>query len=224
MRPLSLIICLVFCLKGQAQSTPAGGPPGGAPDSIKVLIIYGSKPIKGHPEERKWFGGRPGGHVVIQFSPDSVISFSPTRYRPVCHIFSRSKPDNFKSHFRIETPERFWRTFNCRKPRGMIISIPITPAQKQKLDSITATYLTNTPYDYAVFGMRCASASYEIIAQLGLLDKPYKRKIWWHLLYPRDIRYELVKEAKHGSTGHAWRVEYLEGLETRKWDWDRRVD
>lgn|GEM_PF-817166 len=219
------------------------------PDSIRVLIIYGSKPAKGHsqeiernarfqpttektssPAEYKWFGGRPGGHVAIQVDKDRVISFGPTKYRPICHIFARSKPANFRSRYRIETVERFWETFNYTGAhysrdslKRMVVSIPVSPAQKRKLDSITTAYTTQVPYDYAVLGMRCASSSYEVLAQLDLLKKPYRRHIWWHILFPRDIRTELMKEVRYGRGAGKWRIEQNEGSRSRKWDFDRKV-
>jgi hypothetical protein len=209
----------------EAALTPA------APDSIRILMLYGSKPAKGHPEEPKWFGGKPGGHVAIDMGGDSTLNFGPTKYRPFCHIFSRSKPANFKSRFHIRTVHAFWRTFNYTHPvndhadslKGLVIVMPITPQQKQKLDSITKAYLNNTPYDYAVFGMRCASASYAVLAQLNLLDKPYKRRIWWHLLYPRDIRFELLKQTKQNPAAATWRIYNTAGTTVRKWDRDRKV-
>jgi hypothetical protein len=201
-----------------------------SPDSIRVLIIYGSKPAKGHPKEYKWFGGRPGGHVAIQVDQDRVISFGPTKYHPMCHIFARSKPANFRSRYRIETVERFWETFNytgAKYPvdslRRMIVSIPVSAKQKRKLDSIARAYTTQVPYDYAVLGMRCASSSYEVLAQLDLFDKPYKHFIWWHILFPRDIRYELMKEVKYGRGARCWRVYQSNGSHSRKWDYDRKV-
>jgi hypothetical protein len=200
------------------------------PDSIRVLIIYGSKPSKGHPTEYKWFGGRPGGHVAIQVDTDRVISFGPTKYHPICHIIARSKPANFRSRYRIETVERFWETFNytgARYPidslKRMVVSIPVTPEQKRKLDSIAVAYTAHVSYDYAVLGMRCASSSYEVLAQLDLLNKPYKHHIWWHILFPRDIRYELMKEVRHGRGAGTWRIYQNDGSRSRKWDFDRNV-
>ena len=200
------------------------------PDSIRVLIIYGSKPAKGHPQEYKWFGGRPGGHVAIQVDTGRVISFGPTKYHPICHIFARSKPANFRSRYRIEPVERFWETFNytgARYPidslKRMVVSIPVTPKQKRKLDSIAGAYTAHVPYDYAVLGMRCASSSYEVLAQLDLLEKPYKHHIWWHILFPRDIRTELMKEVRYGRGAGTWRIYQNNGSRSRKWDYDKKV-
>lgn len=217
------IVCLLLCFLS-CKAFPQ------TPDSIRVLIIYGSKPAKGHPHEYKWFGGRPGGHVAIQIDRDRVLSFGPTKYHPICHIFSRSNAANFKSAYRIESVRRFWETFNytgARYPidslKRMVVSIPVSSRQKRKLDSIASAYTTHVPYDYAVLGMRCASSTYEILEQLDLLDKPYKHYIWWHILFPRDIRYELLKEVKYGPSARTWRVYQNKGSSSRKWDYDRKV-
>jgi len=235
--PLLLLFCCIMS-KALSQTLPAATPgdslsvPARAPgDSIRVLMLYGSKPAKGYPDEPKWFGGRPGGHVAIDMGGDSTLNFGPTKYRPMCHIFSRRQPANFRSTFRIRTIAAFWRTFNYTHPindhadslKGLVIVMPVSPEQKRKLDSIARSYLATPPYDYAVLGMRCASASYEILAQLGLLDKPYKRRVWWHILYPRYIRYELLKQVKQNPAASAWRVYQTTGTAARKWDRDRKL-
>jgi hypothetical protein len=215
--------CLCLCLLC-AKAFPQ------TPDSIRVLIIYGSEPAKGHPHEYKWFGGRPGGHVALQLGRDRVLSFAPTKYHPWCHIFPSSKHANFKSTFRTESVGAFWETFNYTGGRyhidslkRLVVVIPITARQRKMLDSLSKAYLTRTPYDYAVVGMRCASATYEIIARLGVLDHPYKDHIWWHLLWPRDIRYELLKEARYGPKGKTWRIYQGKGSTARNWDYDRKI-
>jgi hypothetical protein len=219
-RFIRIIVLFICCLIAR----PVFSQPS---DSIRVLMLYGSRPARGHPEEPKWFGGRPGGHVAIQLGGDSTLNFSPTKYRPMCHIIARGKAANFRSTFRIRTAESFWGTFNYTHPlnahrdslMGLVIAIPVTAQQRSRLDSLTAVYLGHAPYDYAVLGMRCASATYEILAQTGLLSRPYRRHIWWHLLYPRDIRYQLLKEAR----GKDWRVYTTAGTTTRVWDRDRKL-
>ena len=59
-----------------------------------------------------------------------------------------------------------------------VITIPVTTEQKRKIDSMASAYLRKTPYDYAVAGMRCASASYDIMARAGLF-KEYGSSTWW---------------------------------------------
>jgi hypothetical protein len=69
--------------------------------------------------------------------------------------------------------------------------------------------------------MRCASATYEILAQIGVFQHPYKQNIWWHVLFPRDLRYELLKEAR---SNHHWTVHQTTGCAARNWDYDRSID
>lgn len=221
MKPLILItIFSVLC--GNAFSAPR--------DSVRVLIIYGSKPAKGHKEQYKWFGGKPGGHVALDLGHDRVLSFAPTKYHPICHIFARSKAKNFRSRFRYESVERFWQTFNYTGDhylvdslKRMVVTIPINARQRRTLDSLAAAYTRQTPYDYAVLGMRCASATYDILARADCFADPYKHHLWWHILLPRDLRYELQKEALRDHPGMDWRVYKRDGSRTRKWDRDKKV-
>ena len=201
-------------------------------DSVRILIIYGSEPARGYPSEYKWFGGRPGGHVVLQTGNDRVLSFAPTIYHPWCHIFPSRKPADFRSSFTTRSVSAFWQTFNYTHSRKyhvdslrqLVVSIPITPTQRKKLDSLSRTYLSHPPYDYAVVGMRCASATYEILAQIGVFQHPYKQNIWWHVLFPRDLRYELLKEAHNNPSAKTWRIHQTTGCLSRNWDYDRSID
>jgi len=223
--PRPLLILLFVMLVGTLAQ------PAMAQDSIRILIIYGSKPAAGHPEQYKWFGGRAGGHVAIEVVDDTVLSFHPTKYP--CHLFAKHRPSRFASAFSLQTVYQTWNTFNYNGDqnypmdslRHIILTIPLTPAQRAKLNDITVRYHANVPYDYATVGMRCASASYEILAQLGLFDHPIKRcAIWWRILFPRDIRYRLRREIKEGSSGKTWQLQYWPGSSSRIWDWDVKVN
>jgi len=169
---------------------------------------------------------------VLQTGRDRVLSFAPTVYRQICHIFPSRSASGFRSSFRTASIEAFWHTFNYTHSRKycvdslkqLVVSIPITPGQRKKLDSISRAYLAHTPYDYAVVGMRCASATYEILAQVGVFGHPYQQNIWWHVLFPRDLRYELLKEARSGGAAKGWRVYQKGGCASREWDYDRGID
>lgn len=220
--PLCLFLLSCLCISAFGQTK----------DSIRVLIIYGSEPAAGYSTEYKWFGGRPGGHVVLQTGRDRVLSFAPTVYHPICHIFPSRRPADFRSSFTTKSVGAFWQTFNYTHTRKfcvdslrqLVVSIPITSIQRKRLDSLSRAYLAHPPYDYAVVGMRCASATYEILAQVGVFGHPYTQHIWWHLLFPRDLRYELLKEARNGGVARGWRVYQTKGCAARNWDYDRSVD
>src|ERR1700761_7972760 len=153
-RILLLTLTIVIYI---ASISPANGQ-----DSIRVLIIYGSKPARGHSEEGKWFGGKPGGHVALQVGQDSVLSFHPTQYHPP-RIFARHKRSKYKSKYDTQSVASTWATFKYASAccytvdslRSMVISIPLSPAQRAKLNSIIISYRDQSPYDYALFGMRC---------------------------------------------------------------------
>jgi hypothetical protein len=41
-----------------------------------VHFLYGSKPSREARDiEKKWFGGKLGGHVGIEITPDSILNF-----------------------------------------------------------------------------------------------------------------------------------------------------
>ena len=100
-----------------------------------------------------------------------------------------------------------------------VITIPVSAEQKRKIDSMATTYLRKTPYDYAVAGMRCASASYEIMAKAGLF-KEYGSSTWWKIIMPRDLRTMLIKKAR-SPEGKDWRVTLYTGSKRRVWERDR---
>jgi len=96
------------------------------------------------------------------------------------------------------------------------IIIPITGKQKHKFDSITTAYLNKVPYCYAVFGMRCASSTYEILAQMGILPQYSHFKTYMKIFYPRRLRKRLLARAEK----YNWAVIQKEGTPKRKWEKD----
>ena len=188
-------------------------------DSIRVLFIYGSYPAKGYAHtERKWFGGIHGGHVALEIAPDSVLSFRNAKHP--CHVFPRKRPNSI---WEIKTVHGMWESFpphnyNEDELNRAVITIPVTVEQKKKIDSMATAYLHKTPYDYAVAGMRCASASYDIMAKAGLF-KEYGGSTWWRIIMPRDLRTLLLKKA-HSPEGKDWRVTLYPGSKKRIWERD----
>jgi hypothetical protein len=181
---------------------------------INVHFLYGSKPGKGFREiERKWFGGMLGGHVGIEIENDKVLNFVKSGK---VHWFSHRK--NKRSRYRIHSNDNFWGIF--RYPASTVkkatVAIPITEKQKNKLDSISRQYLTETPYDYAFFGMRCGAATYEILGQLGVVEDYSFTGTYLKIFYPKKLRKRLLKMAE----ANQWSVIRYEGSLTRKWESD----
>ncbi|MEX2232561.1 MAG: hypothetical protein WD824_10400 [Cyclobacteriaceae bacterium] len=181
--------------------------------TIKVHFLYGSKPKKEFKDsERKWFGGKLGGHVGIEYEPDQTVDFV---RRGEFHWFA--KKNNPHSRFALRSTTAFWGIFGS--PAGSVkkasVIIPITRREKIKLDSLVKTYSAQTPYDYAFFGMRCGSATYDILSQLGVLTPYSYRKTYRKIFYPKKLRKRLF--AKAGI--NKWKID-AEGTSTRKWERD----
>lgn len=181
---------------------------------LKVHFLYGSKPLKAHRQtEKKWFGGMLGGHVGIESDSNCVLNFE---LLGQFHWFPRRK--NKHGGFTERSVNRFYAYFsnNPDSAKKTIIYIPISIAQKQQFDSIAAAYLAASPYDYALFGMRCGAASYDVLGQLTVLPKYGYTKRLLKIMYPKKLRRRLLKKA----TENGWRVVRMEGSSGRKWEKD----
>ena len=167
---------------------------------IKVHFLYGSKPKKEFKAtEGKWFGGLHGGHVGIEIDTNKIIDFVPSG-----KFHYLEKHDNRHSSFAEHDTTSFWEIFGgySDSMKKMTIIIPITPDQKKALDSLTKAYWSETPYDYAFVGMRCASASYDILAQIGITKQFKRKKTYRKNFYPKRTRKKLVKLAKRNN----WKI------------------
>lgn len=179
---------------------------------IKVHFLYGSKPKKEHKEtEGKWFGGLHGGHVGVEYETNKIIDFV-----PLGKFHYIEKHNKRHSAFVRNDTVSFWQTFggSYDEMKKLTIIIPISTFQKKKLDSLVKAYYDETPYDYAFKGMRCASASYDILAQLGITKQFERKKTFRKNFYPKRTRKKLVKLAKRNN----WEIKKQEGSETRKWE------
>ncbi|RPD41862.1 hypothetical protein [Chitinophaga barathri] len=183
--------------------------------TIKVLFLYGSKPSPAYKKtEPKWFGGILGGHVGIEIAPDRVLSFMP---QGQLHIVD--KGPNRHSRFGLHTERQFWGIMGYpgEEVKKMTIEIPIASWQKQRLDSLAAEYLRQTPYDYAVVGMRCGSAAHEILSRIGVVEKGYEgRNSKIDVFYPKILRTSLLRYAEKRN----WAVREYPGTERRIWEGD----
>jgi hypothetical protein len=192
---------------GTPDSTSIIATPSSAPDTIQLNFLYGSVPAVGHKKsEPKWFGGLKGGHVNIE-AKGKVLDFKPFGNCPV--VPNQKKPTGgFVINRNV-----YWDTTSTK---WVSIRIPVTPAQMRELDSLFTTYAKKTPYDYAVFGMRCAAASYDVLSDIGLF-KPlsYKNNIITHF-YPKLLRKKMLKWAEKNN----YPVRYHEGRASRKWESD----
>lgn len=178
---------------------------------IKVHFLYGSTPKKQFADEPKWFGGILGGHVGIEVASNQVLNFIP---QGSFHLVA--KKENLHSAYAIHINEGFYGILggNANEVKKMIITIPVTTEQKKKLDSIADAYMAQTPYDYALAGMRCGAAAYEILAQLNSLPRYDHHTTSKLIMYPAILRNKLLVIAN----GKSWLVDREAGSERRHWE------
>jgi hypothetical protein len=204
MRLFCLALLLHFSFFSQGQESTI----------IKVHFLYGSKPKAQYKkEEQKWFGGVLGGHVGIEIRDGKILNFIP---QGKFHWFAKN--DNKHSAYALHSEESFYAILggDGKQVKKTVVYIPINNVQKQMLDSIAASYLNQTPYDYALFGMRCGAATYEILGQLNILPAYSNSKTYRKIFYPKKLRKRLFKKASQ----HGWNIERTEGSMKRKWEKD----
>ncbi|MFZ1527665.1 MAG: hypothetical protein WAT19_02880 [Ferruginibacter sp.] len=172
--PLAVFSLLNLVVYGQQQ--------------IVVHFLYGSVPAKGYKEtEPKMFGGKKGGHVSIQMG-DSIIGFQP---KGTCHIVPKSQNPN--GYFRADKLADWQR--DTAGAKHVSILIPLTDAQYYQLKNKLDSQLQKTPYDYAVFGMRCAAATYDALEDIGIVKEKGKTAKWTNYFYPQLLRRKMLKLA-----------------------------
>ncbi|HEY1045574.1 MAG TPA: hypothetical protein VGF79_03990 [Bacteroidia bacterium] len=176
-----------------------------ASDSVYVLFVYGSKPKVN--TESNWFGGIHGGHVSVSYN-QAFISFVPHNG---VRVFPRR---TVNSAFVMETDGDF--IFDTARSRYLLLAFEIDSNQRLTLDSICRSRLDSAEYEYAFFGMRCASAAYDLLSAAEILPKMKRRHMVFKFFYPKLLRKRLIKKAKKENA----RIFYRPGRKSRKWERD----
>lgn len=177
---------------------------------IRVHFLYGSVPAKDHPEEKKWFGGKHGGHVTIEVN-GFVFGFNPKgRY----HYFPHR--NNKHAVWIRESSKQFYR--DTVDMRYVIFEIPVSTQQHHEVDSILNYYHKNMPHDYSLLGFRCASSTWEVLEKTGILKQ--HSDLWkaWVIFYPRRIRKRFFSISEQKE----WKIMLKEGGRHRIWEKDKR--
>jgi hypothetical protein len=188
---------------------PAQGLPQDSLQPVKVHFLYGSKPRNEYKFlEKKYFGGLHGGHVSIEVG-NEVIGFEPCGK---FHVFGRRR--QLHSQFRSK-PILQWMD-DSSGMQYTSVTVRLTPAQYHTLEAIHADYLSQSPYDYAFFGMRCAAATYDILSRIAVVPRHNRHWIAARYFYPKLLRKRLLKLARERNYPVARRA----GRGSRKWEKD----
>lgn len=178
-----------------------------AQQTIAVHFLYGSKPAKGYKgTEKKWFGGLKGGHVTIE-TGDSIIGFQPGGN---CHVFGKKEKAN--GYF-IAKQKTNWVKDTVSLKYATVL-IPVDENSYARVKTTLNNYLQKSPYDYAVFGMRCAAATYDVLEDAGIVKQRTKMGKWVSFFYPQLLRRRILKIAHE----HNYAVVRTNGRATRVWE------
>jgi len=175
---------------------------------LKVFFRYGSIPEIGYEYvEYEEIGGLQGGHVSLGI--DSLeIGFT---NEGNIHVFPKK---NASGVFYWEYLKDFEDHASDKK--YVTYLVPITEEQYVKLRKILMTYIEEPPYDYAFFGMRCASSAYEVLSQIGLFEPKSRLGNIVSNFSPRLFRGKMAELAR--KKGYS--VIKVKGRKTRIWEKD----
>ena len=174
--------------------------------TIKINFLYGSKPAKGyHQQESKLFGGIKGGHVNIE-AGGRVLDFTPGNNPLFPHNKKPSGGFSINQSVSWDGDDK-WKT----------IIVPVSEEQYMELQKLFDSVASKTPYDYAIFGMRCAAASYDVLSKIGLFKEyPNTKNVATHF-YPKLLRKKVLKWADKNN----YTVISNDGRSSRKWESDK---
>ena len=179
-------------------------------DKIYIHFMHGSYPKKDCIDQRKSVGGLLGGHIEIEI--EGLVYGFEFGNRQKIHVFPRKTPRSFNSKCTVKQKADWLQ--ETKYDRITTIVIPIDASKKRQLiDQFQSDHL-QAPYDYAFFGMRCASYTYESMANAGIMTKKPGVAYILNAFYPRQLRKKMLRWAKYNGIG----VEYKEGIGCRVWE------
>jgi hypothetical protein len=179
-------------------------------DEIRIHFIHGSFPKKGCEDQRIRVGSLLGGHVEIEI--DSLVfgfEFEDPNRIP---IFPEKDQCLYNSKFTKKT-KAFWLQ-ETELDKMTSINIPVSETQKETLLNKLQKQHLQAPYDYSFFGIRCASSTYEDLAEIGILPAKTRRQYIFHAFYPRQLRLKMWKWANKNNL----EVGLKSGIDCRVWE------
>ena len=187
------------------------------PDSITVSIVHGHrvkkefrKAYKALHRSMKSVGGLKGGHVEIHMDT-LAYGFTDTPQSKIPHVFAHNKKKNNGLFQKISKKE--WSKKN-KSSKVTFIMIPISEEQYLNLIQNYETNIKQCPYDFALFGMRCASSAYQMLNEVTILEPLKHSKTALKIFHPRAFRKFVIPWA----LGKGYPVRVQEGDSEKKWD------
>lgn len=176
-------------------------------DTAIIHFIHGSIPMENCIYARKRLGGLLGGHVEIELE-GRVYGFRLDKL-PI-HIFVDNH--HFNSKYEVYTKETWLKRTEYEKITS--VHLPISKEQKDKLQAILTTYLAKSPYDYAFFGTRCATATAEVLSKSGIIYRLSNVENSIAFLSPHPLRQTFLQLAREKH----FLVIHKKGVDCRYWE------
>lgn len=178
-------------------------------DTIKVIFLHGSIPAKGQRNEYKTVGGLRGGHIVTQIDNDVYgFNFKSKRIRVFPHPFNK------KGIMEKENVTEFLKFKNGTKMT--IVSIPLTSEEFNSIKDYYERNANKASFDYAFFGMRCASTCYKGLSIAKVYRRSTNMRAIRKSFHPRQLRKKLCKTAVEKG----YKVTIIKGRTGRIWEGD----
>ncbi|HEU4718759.1 MAG TPA: hypothetical protein VFU15_13035 [Bacteroidia bacterium] len=179
---------------------------------IYVHILHGSKPQRNCPDDSDAYymlGGKLGGHVVIQLdSFDYGFSYTTKHVHP----FARKKKSCCAGVYECDSAS--CQLEGWSRDKVTTIKIPVSPAVKKQLRDSMVKWHQHPPFDYAFFGMRCASTAYYLLSIAGVFPKASKAKSMRKAFWPGAFR----KKIMHVARKKHYAVTVHPGSRFRRWE------
>ncbi|MGL5891073.1 MAG: hypothetical protein ACRC3B_14385, partial [Bacteroidia bacterium] len=180
---------------------------------LVVRIAHGSKPHPQHRDtEKHWLGGMYGGHVVIEL--DSFAYGFNFRSQRV-HIFPRKNESRRKGVF--EKDDAAALMYGWKNLTVTSVVVPHNDSDYKALRETLENLHTHPNFDYAFFGMRCASTAYMLLSKVGVFAPAGKLKSMRNAFHPKALRKRLIKSAQKNN----YRIAVQQGSAHRIWEGDK---
>jgi hypothetical protein len=179
--------------------------------TVRVHFIHGSVAQKDCADQRVRMGGKWGGHVELEID-GQVYGFEIKSRKAGLHVIAEDNPLRYNSFF-SKTPLQTWKSQTSRD-KITSINIPVNAVTHQKLLTICNAYHQSSPYDYAVWGMRCTASCQEILAEAGIFPRKSQWGYIFYAFYPRLLRRNMLAWAATNRLT----VSRQQGIECRDWD------
>jgi len=180
---------------------------------VYVHILHGSVPRREYKkEESKMLGRKYGGHVVTQIGEYAYgYNFNSSRVHP----FARKKKSCMAGLMEKQDAQRVIQSW-YDGDKVTTIAFPATPGQKNKMRLFAEDCHSEPRFDYAFFGMRCASTCYHLLGKGGLIKPSTRFRSIRKAFHPKQLRKKLVRHAKRKG----YKIVVNPGSARRKWEGD----